>query len=305
MPGDYVIMGLPASGKTTFLAALWHLVSSEEQVCRLSLSRYEGDLVYLNKIAEDWRRFKKLDRTSQVGDTDVTIYLTDRETDVTGAAFFPDLAGEAFDVQVEERKCRPRLIEGIDRDGGLIFFVNADTKEDALSVNELNARLAGLGFDPGLPVQEDVGDPPDVLLPESEDAERPEAELPEWEPRFVPAQVRIVQLLSDLLANPFQSRPRRLAVIVSAWDMVAALGLSPEQWLATHMPLAYQFLTTNRQFFDSRIYGVSAQGVDLSNSDAVDEAADLPEHSSRIRIVGPDGEGHDLTLPLVWLMAQE
>src|SRR5665213_1382220 len=103
METNFVIMGLPGSGKTTFLAALWHLVEAEEISCRLKLGSYKGDLTYLNRIAEAWRTFQKVPRTSQIGDTDVTINLTNRETGVQGSVFFPDLAGETFDAQVEAR----------------------------------------------------------------------------------------------------------------------------------------------------------------------------------------------------------
>ena len=64
MNPNFVIIGLPASGKTTFLAALWHVIEADETECRLKLNRYEGDLKYLNAIAQAWRTFNKVPRTS-------------------------------------------------------------------------------------------------------------------------------------------------------------------------------------------------------------------------------------------------
>jgi len=121
---------------------------------------------------------------------------------------------------------------------------------------------------------------------------------------LVPAQVRIVQILSDLQRAPFEPRRRRIAVMISAWDLTRGSGLGPDEWLSQNMPLVHQFLSTNGQFFDHRIYGVSAQGVGLDDNEAIVEAAKLSP-SRRIEIVGPDGAGHDLTLPLVWLMSPE
>jgi Double-GTPase 1 len=141
MDRDFVIIGLPASGKTTFLAALWHLVEAEETSCRLRLARWEGDLEYLNSIAEAWRSFVPVPRTSQIGDKDVTIHLVDRETGVQGAAFFPDLAGESFDTQVETRRCRPGFLENVAKGGGVLLFISADSKQDGLSIVELNAQF--------------------------------------------------------------------------------------------------------------------------------------------------------------------
>ena len=303
METNFVIMGLPASGKTTFLAALWHLVEAEEMSCRLKLQTYNGDLSYLNRIAEAWRTFQKVPRTSQVGDVDVTIHLVDRETKVQGAAFFPDLAGETFDAQVETRQCRPKFVEDVAKDDGILFFISADLKGNDLSIVEFNAMLPGGGAAGSV---ETAGDA--VIEPEGGELAKEQA-VPatrvEWEPKLVPAQVRVVQLLSDLLRAPFEPRRRRLAIMISAWDLTHGMGLSPRKWLATQMPLVGQFLRTNAASFEHEVYGVSAQGVSLENSAAVDRAAELLP-SRRIHVVGPDEkEGHDLTSPLVWLMSKQ
>lgn len=296
MNASFVIMGLPASGKTTFLAALWHLVESGETECRLVMDHFHGDFTYLNHIADAWRDFKKVPRTSQTGDTDVTIYLHDRVTGARGTALFPDMAGEVFDLQVEERRCRPEFVKQADAEDGILFFVNSDVKEDGLSIIDLNARL-----------------PNNAAVAEAVSAQVSPQELggvsapivtPEWEPKFLPAQVRVVQLLSDLLRPPFTYRSRKLAFMISAWDLVRDQGHTPEKWLAKNMPLVDQFLRTNGMSFTYQIYGISAQGVRLDDNVAVDSATKIVP-SRRVQIVRQDGEGHDLTAPLVWLMSAE
>lgn len=289
MNANFVIMGLPASGKTTFLAALWHLVESVETDCRLVMDGYRGDFTYLNSIADAWRNFQKIPRTSQTGDTEVTIHLHDRETNTRGTALFPDLAGEIFDLQVEERRCRPEFIKQADAEDGILFFINANVKEDGLSIVDYNTRLPPEFREPNLPDQGGV---------------TASVTMPEWEPKFLPAQVRIVQLLSDLIRAPFTNRPRKLALLISAWDLARDQGHTPDQWLALNMPLVHQFFRANGKSFTSRVYGVSAQGVNLDDDAAVDVAADLMP-SRRIQIVGHDDGEHDLTAPLVWLMSAE
>jgi hypothetical protein len=287
MGTNFVIMGLPASGKTTFLAALWHLVEAGEESSRLKLDRYEGDLSYLNLIAEAWRTFKKVPRTSQVGDIDVTIHLVDQETGVKGTAFFPDLAGETFDIQVESRRCRPEFVEAVAKDDGILFFITANVKGESMSVVEFNSLMPKGDLEQ---IDADAG----TSSP---------AALVEWAPKMVPTQVRVVQILSDLLRPPFEPRKRRLAIIISAWDLTDGLNLDPGDWLETHMPLVSQFLRANAASYIHRVYGVSAQGVSLENRKAVDQAAQLVS-SRRIRVVGPIEDGHDLTAPLVWLMSK-
>lgn len=297
MNASFVIMGLPASGKTTFLAALWHLVESGETECRLIMDHYRGDFTYLNSIADAWRNFQKIPRTSQTGDTDVTIYLRDRITGVRGTALFPDLAGEVFDLQVEERRCRPEFIEQADAEDGILFFINANVKEDSLSIVEYNSRLPP-EFRGETPTVGSAGEGSISLA----------LTIPEWEPKFLPSQVRVVQLLSDLTRPPFTYRTRKLAFLISAWDLVSDQGLTSDEWLARNMPLVHQFLRTNGKSFTHRVYGVSAQGVSLEDNAAVDVAASLTP-SRRIQIVGDDDDDddglHDLTAPLVWLMSAE
>lgn len=292
---NLIVMGLPASGKSTFLAALWHIVESQEVECRLSLESYVGDLGYLNKIAEAWRNFEEVPRTSHVGDIDVTLRLVDSKTGDASAIFFPDVAGETFDAQIENRRCRPDFVEGVACGGGVLFFISADVKGNFMSIAEFNATMpVDDGSEQTIGADATVADDPNF------EAELP---LPEWEPKLVPPQVRIVQLLSDLLRPPFESRPRRLCVVISAWDLVAGMGLTPSEWLAKTMPLVNQFVRMNGDWFQHVVYGVSAQGLSLADSEAVDRAADL-EPSRRVRIVGPEGEGHDLTEPLLRLMSE-
>jgi len=233
-------------------------------------------------------------RTSQVGDVDITIHLVDRETGVRGAAFFPDLAGETFDTQVEARRCRSKFVEAVANDDGILFFISADVKGNALSVVEFNAMLPG----DGAAESQLMATEAEAVVDEGVTPATPT----EWEPKLVEAQVRVVQLLSDFMQAPFEPRRRRLAIMLSAWDLTSGMGLEPRAWLATRMPLVDQFLRTNGASFEHELYGVSAQGVSLDDGAAVDQAA-LLLPSRRIRIVGPEGEGNDLTLPLVWLMS--
>ncbi|THB83851.1 hypothetical protein E1N66_13500 [Pantoea allii] len=220
-----------------------------------------------------------------MGDKDVTIQLVDSVTGVTGQAFFPDLAGETFDRQVEDRICKPEFIEALTLNRGILFFINADVKEDALSINEFNARM-----------------PPDASVAAEAVQGDAEAELREWTPQDMPEQVKIVQLLSDLIRPPFIPVRRRIAVMISAWDIVREMQLSPSDWLALHLPLVEQFLRANHDYFEAQIYGVSAQGVRLEDDQAINEVA-RRSPSQRIQIVSQEEEGHDITEPLVWLMS--
>src|SRR6185437_6771301 len=99
MNAIHTIIGMPASGKTTFLAALWHLVTSGESQPVLQFDRLDGDIQYLNVIAERWQRAEKALRTSQAEDHPIIMYLKDRATSVPVVLNFTDLSGERFESQ--------------------------------------------------------------------------------------------------------------------------------------------------------------------------------------------------------------
>lgn len=302
MDANFVVMGLPESGKTTFLAALWHLIEAGDTDCYLALDGYKADnLTYLNKIAEAWRTFQNVPRTSYGEEVNVSIGLRNKITGERGRAFFPDVAGEVFDRQVVDRRCRSNFVEAVSADNGVLFFITANTHEDFLSVAEFNVRL-GIAADVA---PENLGETDQTPNNGGEEkaVANPAIHGRDWRREDLPRQVKIVQILSDLQRAPFAQRRRRVAIMVSAWDLARGMNVTPRAWLATNMPLVDQYLRTNSLAFEHEIYGVSAQGVDLNNAAAVDEAAKLPHSSRRIQIVGPEGEGHDLTLPLVWLMS--
>ncbi|MGP1667590.1 MAG: TRAFAC clade GTPase domain-containing protein, partial [Rhodanobacter sp.] len=54
-----VIIGFPESGKTTFLAALWHLITERDVATELRFHTLRsGEASHLNAIAARWRDAK-------------------------------------------------------------------------------------------------------------------------------------------------------------------------------------------------------------------------------------------------------
>jgi hypothetical protein len=269
------IVGLPSSGKTTFLAALWHLIDAGEVNTRLVLDRLVGDHTYLNKITEAWRRCEEVPRTSRASETKLTIYVHEPSSELKIALGFPDLSGESFEEQFAARTCSPDYVDGFSGAGGILLFVSADRHTDLMTLADLGPAIAG--------------------------DERPEEQpvVREWAPSVVPQQVQLVELLQFLQRPPFARRCRRLAVIVSAWDVVLEPKPTPDEWLAREMPLLHQFLMNNPDSFWARVYGVSAQGGDVKGEKRVALARRTP--SERIQCHGRNVDPHDLTAPVLWI----
>jgi|LNFM01.1.fsa_nt_gb hypothetical protein len=282
-----IAMGLPESGKSTFLAALWHLLIERDIDTVLKFhSLTAGETSYLTRIAKRWREAKVQDRTELNGAQVVSIALRDAD-DAPVQITFPDLPGEAYRRMWEERDIDPPVADLL-ISGAILLFVHADDIRAPSWVVDNTALSKMLG------------------LPVTEGAEVP------WHPRLAPTQVQLVSLLQALRQPPLDIGPRRIAVMLSAWDKAAGEGLGPHDYLTTKLPLLRQYLESGADEWDWRVYGLSAQGGDYDSIDAAaptkPDAArlrDLDQPSKRIRLLNGAHETQDLTEPLAWLMAAD
>lgn len=280
-----ITVGLPASGKTTFLAALWHLVCKSDVVTRLKFAGLrKGNMAHLNEIADRWRDGRIQVRTVLSGDRIVTINLVDKAgTEVQ--LEFPDIAGETFGQMWEKRDCDPAVAE-ILRNGNVLLFIHPDTIKPLIRVVDVAAMAADCGINDG----------------------NDQTTVP-WNPELAPTQVKIVSLLS-MLREPVLDEnhsSRRLAVVFSAWDKVQEQGHTPVQYLEQYLPLLHQYLRQAADGWEWEVYGVSAQGCPYDKSDAKERSKAAlaileQEPSKRIKVVHGVRTSHDLTEPLEWLI---
>lgn len=85
------IIGLPESGKTTFLAALWHLITERDVDTALRFHTLRtGEAAHLNQIAARWRDAKIQDRTAIGGNRLVSMNLLNAD-DAAVRVTFPDV----------------------------------------------------------------------------------------------------------------------------------------------------------------------------------------------------------------------
>ena len=279
-----VVIGLPASGKTTFLAALWHLITEREVDTVLRFDTLSvGNAARLNEIAARWRDAKVQDRTAVGGNRLVSMNLRDA-AGMPVRVTFPDVPGEAYRRMWEDRECETE-IEEILHGGDVIFFVHADTIRTPKWVVDEVALSRAIGL------------------------EASEDQVVSWHPRLAPTQVQLVDLLQLLRRPPLDTGPRRLAIMLSAWDKASGERLSPQAYLEAKLPLLNQYLQRRADGWIWRIYGVSAQGGDYDRTDPnaqlmleAEKLRNLDSPSERIRLVDGEAETHDLTGPLAWLM---
>src|SRR5437016_344361 len=98
-----MLVGLPDTGKTTFLAALWHVLESGETASALTLRASPSDSTYLNEIRQSWERAEPVRRTpaASIEDIVLQLQLADRELDLA----VPDLSGENYRELWSAHRC--------------------------------------------------------------------------------------------------------------------------------------------------------------------------------------------------------
>jgi hypothetical protein len=280
------IVGLPGSGKTTFLAALWELVQERRVAKRLRFgSLSEDDHAYLNRILKVWRSATEPARTQLTGMTSVSMNLLDEAGRMVSVAF-PDVPGEEYRRMWEEREAAKKLVETLAA-GNIMLLLNGNRIKAPAWVTERAVLRKAIG-------------------------EPAEAEPEGWHPKHAPTQVQLVDLLQHLARPPIHVGPRRVAVMIGAWDKVEGEKLRPEPFLREKLPLLDQYLKAGRDGWTYRVYGLSAQGGEYDESDKnkknpkpgkdAERLRDKDIAAERIRLVFGDQESHDLTEPLEWLM---
>ncbi|HEX8515188.1 MAG TPA: hypothetical protein VF868_03235 [Bacteroidia bacterium] len=273
-----VLIGLPKSGKSSFVAALWHVVESQELESSLVVTSLPQDRTYLQDIRNKWLSCSKLERNKVDSFKNISLVIEDKKTKASVNFSFPDISGEMFDLQFETRKISNELIKLLEGASGLMLFINPDKLKRPLLISAFSG-LTG------------------------EEA-KPAANLKSWVHKEAPTQVVLVDILQ--MIYPELNKEVKIAVIVSAWDTILNSmeadynSLSPKGWILKEMPLLEQYLDSNSDLFNVKYYGVSAQGGDYtSQTDALHEKS-LP--SERIIVQEDENRSNDITAPIRWLI---
>ncbi|WP_288443588.1 hypothetical protein [uncultured Serratia sp.] len=268
-------LGLPSSGKSTFLAALWHLILTDEVECPLSLNGFTSDYPYLNSIHSHWIDGNPLHRTSMESEQIAELNLIQDSSKEQFTLLIPDLSGEEFELQLSRKKVKTKTFEMINEATGIVLFLSADKKDGDVYFHQVG---------------------------KSKKIRKGNVENISWDYHLIPTQVKIVELLQTLMSFPFVKESYRISFIISAWDVVMEREITPDTWIKEEYPLLQQFLETNSKFFLAKIYGVSAQGGDLNDPKKKLDLTSM--YTASERIICHDGNNltHDITKPLIWII---
>jgi hypothetical protein len=279
-----LITGLPASGKTTFLAALWHVVANSAQ-SRFAVHSFVGNREYVQLLEQSWLSGTQLPRTPREHAAQVAMNVEDRQTGNRYAISLPDLSGEDFLKFFSAREW-PETIDDLVQDtAGVIVFVNPEYVVRPTTLVDVVAAAAAAG-------------PSNVGGVAATDA--PKATI--WDPEKCPTAVVLVDLLAAMSdRRGATTTPLRVALVVSAWDTMQEHGMSPEDWAKRDLSLLHQFLLTNPDRFSCHVYGVSAQGGDVTDPATRSRLLAMADATDRIEVSGIGVTGNDLSAPIAWV----
>jgi len=282
------MIGMPSSGKTTYLVSLTSMLMFGEQETLLHLRSHDqpAGMENIQEEIENFNRFQPVGRTIGASEGWIELPLYDKQGNRI-CLRIPDLSGELFRDLVDERRLKKDIALHLQEADILLFFLNLDTisKERRIPLSEESAMEI---------IEKDYDKP----IVEQGKAQLTKNEAQEEKPV---TQTDLVELLQCIL---YLCKKRvKVKFIISAWDsmekQLAPNERTPENCMEKSLSLFLQFLRSNPDRVDAEIWGVSAQGFDFSDQKELEERI-MDDSGNHARVITPNGkETHDLTRLLV------
>jgi hypothetical protein len=265
-------LGLPRTGKSTYLGALWLLVQ-DPAVPDIWEEDVTGDRSYIDSLAQQVANGDEIQRTNVETDQGMALSIGFGNLGVARLTI-PDLSGEAVRELVEDRLCRKALAATLWQSEAVVLFVNPDHIDFPTPTN--------MAFPvPG----QNASDSP----------------LPEFAPENACTAAKLVELLENVVELRWKAWPIPIVVVVSAWDRVDQ-GLTPDIWLQMRLPGVSGFLETNPDLTTHQVFGVSAQGGRIPEER--EHLLAKGDVSQRVFAFAGDGAQAQLFDPLRWALWQ-
>lgn len=285
-----LLVGLPSAGKSSYIAALYHIVEQGLVSESLQLkSMFGQNSQYLHDLGKSWLSGIKLGRTQIPDERVATLSLVDPSSGQEIELHIPDMSGETFAEQWERRLCTKEYLDLLNEVTGLLLFINPMNLKEPARITTGSILAAGLRGDPSDLARQST-------LSSGNDLQTQGKPAKEWSPKGAPTQVKLVEILQFIRC--VADKKFKVAVIISAWDLLYNHGNTPAEVLIKRLPLLYQYLSANAPSLEYKVYGVSALGGDLEH-DRERLLKKIP--SERVIVVDEDGESRDISRPLKWL----
>lgn len=264
----YYIIGLPDSGKSTFLAALgFYLINggNKDSIYRLGDN---DDLDYISDLSSTWAKCEELERTNINASFDISLRLVDDTGNII-EIIMPDRSGESFRNIIKNRQIEEDMFEDISSSDKILLFINPSKISNDSFICEIAPQYR------------------------NQDVKKIEIE----NNNTIHEQAEYVELLQYI--GKMNKEITNYKIIISAWDQYEGYK-NPEELLKNRLPLIWQYINTNKDLFNCEYWGISAQGGDLTDRCKKEELASHNNACDRIIVVDEKGDiSNDISKVLI------
>ena len=276
-----MIAGLPGSGKSTYIGALWYCLMHPEKIEGIKMvadkMNLADDLTVLNRLSDAYKYVKLIDRNYSDQNETVQINLKVADSDTRLQVEIPDFLGENFRnlVELKESELVSEWLKDTDT---LVYFMNEVTPPE---------------------FEDDHG-------PEDDDSPMPAKEVPQFSIKTISAVAMNIMVLKCLLSK---KSFKKVVIVLSWWDQKTNNGTTknnPQEYLKDNSPALFNFIQHHIPNFE--IIGLSAQGQEYPKEDQGNYEVAKKEIKAKMRegkrsfVEIEDEIIHDLSLPLYLLI---
>ena len=276
-----MIAGLPGSGKSTYIGALWYCLMHPDNIEGIKLvadkMNLADDLTVLNRLSDAYKNMQLIDRNYSDQNETVQINLKVADSDTRLQVEVPDFLGENFRdlVELKESELVSKWLNDTDT---LVYFMNEVTPPE---------------------FEDDHG-------PEDDESPMPAKDVPPFSIKTISAVAMNIMVLKCLLSKKTFKK-----VVLSWWDKNTENGVvpnNPQKYLKEYSPALFNFIQYHIPKFE--IIGLSAQGQEYPKEDQGNYEATKKEIKAKTRegkrsfVEIEDKILHDLSLPLYLLIKE-
>ena len=267
-----LLAGLPAAGKSTYIAALWAVEKDGKSGHLLSCDERPSDSSYVDGMSDNWTVLEKVRRTTFAEPMEIVLPMKKQSTGKKIYLSLPDFKGEIFQ-QILGNSVSSDVVAWCEKSQGILFMLNLGNYS------------------------------PEFLQEQISDTTKPKVELEKAVllPNDIDPVIQNILLLKYLYSK-MGNCP--IALCFSSWDSTDySDDQNVEEWVKANHPCIYTFVSAH--FTKYRYYGISAQGADYSELDekSSDELAEKATRKERA-FVYRDKISYDITEPLDFLILE-
>ena len=229
-----MIAGLPGSGKSTYIGALWYCLMHPEKIEGIKMvadkMNLADDLTVLNRLSDAYKDVKLIDRNYSYQNETVQINLKVADSDTRLQVEIPDFLGENFRdlVELKESELVSEWLKDTDT---LVYFMNEVTPPE---------------------FEDDHG-------PEDDESPMPAKEVPHFSIKTISAVAMNIMVLKCLLNK---KSFKKVVIVLSWWDQKTNNGTTknnPQEYLKDNSPALFNFIQYHIPNFEIICLSAQAQ----------------------------------------------